>query len=137
MADLLECLIQIKALEQSIGRIERIVPAIPPGSRAGADALVAGLIEAERACARVGLGRETVNAAGASAPAVDVFIAERRANLAVLQASTAADLGRHIDWPGRPGTTLADLVAIMLANDTDRIGDLQALSRPDPEHGRN
>jgi hypothetical protein len=36
----------------------------------------------------------------------------------MLDRCTAAQLSGLVDWPGRPSTTVADLVAIMLAHDT-------------------
>jgi hypothetical protein len=132
VADLLECVIQIKALENSIERLGRFVAAAPADVRAQVEALVGRLAAAERVYARAGLGLEGEDGPLPPAPALDAFVAERRANLRILEACTADQLGGLAPWPGRPGTTVADLVAIMLANDTDMIGELQRLcaSRP-------
>jgi len=129
VADLLECLIQIKALEHSVGRIERLVAAAPAAAGAEIGGLVARLAAAERTYGRAGLGRADGGESPLPASALAAFIAERRANLKVLAACTAADLGSPVDWPGRPCTTVADLVAIMLAHDTDLIGEVRRLSR--------
>lgn len=53
------------------------------------------------------------------------FVASRGANLAMLDRCTAAELAGFVAWPGRPSTTVADLVAIMLANDTEALGELR------------
>jgi hypothetical protein len=129
VADLLECLIQVKALEHSIGRIERLVAAAPAAAGAEIGALVATLASAEHTYGRVGLGRTGAGESPAPTPALAAFVAERRANLDVLRACTAADLGSPVAWPGRRNTTVADLVAIMLANDTEVLGEVQRLSR--------
>ena len=129
MADLLECLIQIKALEHTISRLERLMSVMPGPARASAASLVAGLVRHERTCGRLGLGRPGLATHAAPGSALHAFVAERRANLEVLQACSASALGSAIDWPGRGPTTVADLVAIMLANDTDIAGELQRLAR--------
>jgi hypothetical protein len=130
MADLLECLIQIKALGETLERVTRL-----PGG-AGAAVCGARLAEAER---RYGIALGTDNegrmhaapsAAGPIAPQEE-FAARRRLNLAMLNGCTAARLGGLVDWPGRPSTTVADLVAIMLANDTEALGELR---RRRPSH---
>ena len=132
MADLLECVIQIRALEHSIGRIERLVAAAPAAAGAEIGALVARLAAAEHTYGRAGLGRTDGGESSAPTPALAAFIAERRANLDVLRGCTAADLGSPVTWPGRPHTTVADLVAIMLACDTDLLGEVRRLSRTEP-----
>jgi len=132
VADLLECLIQIKALEHSIGRIERLVAAAPAAAGAQVAALVARLAAAERTYGRAGLGRTDADGSSQPSPTFEAFIAERRANLDVLGACTAADLGSPVAWPGRPCTTVADLVAIMLANDTEVLGEVRRVSRAEP-----
>lgn len=125
MADLLECLIQIKALTHSIARLERLVAEAPAETQRTVAALLEGLSEAERAYARDGLGVAVEDAAGGPASPMDAFRAARQANLAVLEACSAEALGRRVEWPGRPGTSIADLVAIMLAHDTERIGEIR------------
>jgi hypothetical protein len=127
MADLLECLIQIKALWETIDKAARLAA---PG---GVDAWWGALADAERRYAA------TLRAA---APALrrdsppppagvserDEFVRLRRANLALLGRCTAAQLAGPVDWPGRRGTTVADLVAIMLAADTVALGELRRVS---------
>ena len=132
MADLLECVIQIKALEHAIGRIERLVAAAPAAAVAQVGTLVATLAAAERTYGRAGLRRTDAGESPAPTPALAAFIAERRANLDVLRACTAADLGSPVAWPGRRDTTVADLVAIMLAHDTEVLGEERRASRTEP-----
>ena len=129
MADLLECLIQLKALELSINRLERFVGAAPAAARANVDAVLDRLLDAEDAYARALSGLHPTRRAGAPATRLGQFAAARRAALDLLQRYSAEELGRAVDWPGRPGTSAADLVAIMLAHDTERIGDIQRLLR--------
>jgi hypothetical protein len=118
MADLLECVIQIKALREAIRVGTR---ATDGGTSAEANPVtVSGvwqrMAEAEQRYA-VALG--TAIAGGAQ------FLAMRGANLARLDRCTAAELAGFVEWPGRPSTTVADLVAIMLANDTEALGELR------------
>jgi hypothetical protein len=134
MADLLECVIQIKALRDTLDRTARLT------ERAERSAPWLPLAEAERRCA-VALG--TIGGAGAEPSRPDDgpafqrerFATLRRANLAMLEGCSAAQLAGFVAWPGRPFTTVADLVAIMLANDTEALGELRR-GRPEPEPRR-
>lgn len=136
MADLLECVIQIKALESSIGRLERIVRASPSTDGDEGKVLLTRLVEAER---RFSTARQTIGptrprradhtARRDAAIALDEWVALRRANLEVFSACTAAELGAPVAWPGRGHITLADLVAIMLAHDTEVLGQLRLTGR--------
>lgn len=128
MADLLECLIQLKALEHSLDRLERFVSAAPAAAHPHVDALMDRLIEAEDAYARALLCREPVRDPSGCATRLGRFAAVRRATLSVLQGYSAEELGRPVAWPGRPRTSVADLVAIMLAHDTERIGEIRRLA---------
>ena len=129
MADLLECLIQLKALEHSIARLERFETATPASRRADVDAVLDRLLEAERAYADALPGSRRPPQTEATAPRVGRFAAARRATLGVLQRHSAEELGSAVRWPGRPLTSTADLIAIMLAHDTERIGEIQRLVR--------
>jgi hypothetical protein len=120
VADLLECVIQIKALEESIPRLQRLLHAPPDAGDPRVAALRETLVEAERRVA--GVCQTALNHSGSD---FHEFIALRRANLDFLQACTAADLASPVEWPGRSLTTVADLVAIMLANDTEVLGELR------------
>jgi hypothetical protein len=128
MADLLECVIQIKALGAALGT------AIGARSTSGlVSAELQGvsvwqrMTDAERryALALGAAGADIVHS-GDDAPAARAdFASLRRANLAMLDRCTAAELAGVVEWPGRPSTTVADLVAIMLANDTEALGELR------------
>ena len=136
MADLLECVIQIKALGATL---EMASLSVSAGSSPGMEnvsisAAWRRMADAERryaqalgmeAGSRRGVASEPEGAAGAR----EAFLEQRRANLAMLEGCTAARLAGSVEWPGRPSTTVADLVAIMLAADTEVLGDLRR-SRP-------
>jgi enoyl reductase-like protein len=131
VADLLECLIQMKALRTSVDRLAYIVGTQSAASRARLDAPLTQLTEAERmyAAALQGLRRPgpLPGITSARVDGADVFgewAGLRQASLAVLGACTAEDLGARVSWPGRANTTVADLVAIMLARDTEVLGEL-------------
>jgi len=128
MADLLECLIQIKALGEALTerglRSERAPTdrdcaaaweRLADAERRYADALEAVLAD----------DRRSDTPPDASEAARAMFARLRRANLTVLERCTASQLAGLVDWPGRPTTTVADLVAIMLANDIDLLGELR------------
>ena len=156
MADLLECLIQIKALSETVTlSVSASASAVPAETES---VTVLGLwrrmAEAERRYAAA-LGAASASAAptDASPPDAaasrDAFLRLRIANLTMLECCTAAQLAGPVEWPGRRGTTVADLVAIMLASDTERLGDLRRACRrregdgstpesgtPTPESGR-
>ena len=133
MADLLECLIQVKALRETLvlaetGTAEKAP--VPVWQR---------LAEAERryALALEGVGPlrpKLTPSAQAPAGSLAEFVRLRRANLAMLDGYRAAQLSGLVDWPGRPSTTVADLVAIMLANDTEVLGEWRR-ARANPESG--
>ncbi len=147
MADLLECLIQIRALGETPGRLARLVAAYPhalwrraPESHFEATALVVlgEMLEAEQRFAealRTALGKAGQGAVGTLEPAhsgelapahlVARFETLRRENLALLAACSAADLARpHPASRGGRGT-VADLVAHAVASDTERVGNLR------------
>ena len=128
MADLLECVIQIKALGETLEWVTRM--------KGGADtsACWVRLAEAERRYA-FALGTDTAPRTHVAAdvpgtmPPREDFLERRRANLAMLNGCTAALLGGQVDWPGRRSTKVADLVAIMLAHDTEVLGELRRARR--------
>jgi hypothetical protein len=129
VADLLECLIQLKALGHSIDRLERFAAVVPAAVRPKADAILDRLLEAEQAYAEALGGRGLVRPTATAVTRVATFAAARRATFDRLQGYSAEQLGRPVDWPGRPATSVADLVAIMLAHDTELIGELRRLAR--------
>ena len=133
MADLLECLIQIAALRDALTHAEAMTRSIAgAGSPAPDNASVAEawthMADAERRFAAA-LGAADAGTASCRGDAEDerrAFVALRRSNLARLDACTAAQLCGLVTWPGRPSTTVADLVAIMLANDTEALCELRS-----------
>ena len=141
MADLLECVIQIKALRETLALAETGTLSISENVTAEMERVPVWQImcEAERRCATAlraesGVLSDSASTPGAPAGAREAFAALRRANLTVLERCTAARLGELVEWPGRPSTTVADLVAIMLANDTEVLGALRR-ARANPESG--
>ena len=138
MADLLECLIQIKALGETLDVATRSIPAgsSPELARVTGPGVWAEMAETERRYSTA-LGTEAgtriskAPASGDSPHAREAFVEQRRANLVMLEGCSAARLAGPVEWPGRPSTTVADLVAIMLANDTEVLGELRR-ARLDP-----
>ena len=86
---------------------------------------------AEALGAETGVRAEMPASELGTAAAREGFVERRRADLAMLSSCSAAQLGDSVEWPGRPATTVADLVAIMLANDTEVLGELRR-TRPQP-----
>ena len=138
MADLLECLIQIKALRETLALAETGTLSISENVPADMERVRVWQVmcEAERRYAQAlgtdaGVRRGAASVSGEVADARKAFLERRRANLAMLSDCGAAPLAGPVAWPGRPSTTVADLVAIMLANDTEVLGDLRR-ARQDP-----
>jgi hypothetical protein len=139
MADLLECLIQIKALGESLDMVTRSMSAgsSPETEGVTRSGVWRRMAEAERHYA-IALGAEAevqpkiAAEDSGTASAKTEFVAQRRANLSVLSRCTAAQLAGIVEWPGRRSTTVADLVAVMLANDTEVLGELRH-APPGPE----
>jgi hypothetical protein len=152
VADLLECLVQISALGETVGRLERLVEVFPDSSwrhcgdeREGSSALDAlacivlyedSLDESLRTVlARTPPGDVTaasrsLQAGGrhddrSAAAMLARFAAQRRSTLAILTHCSAEDLSRTLADPLRGSLQVADLVALTLANDTDRIGQIR------------
>lgn len=148
MADLLECLLQIKALAETPGRFAALAaraersrwqqrPA--PGVWAPVEVL-AHLADAELfwgTRVRLALTAErpvftpydqAALAARANylawppEVALERFGARRRANLELLESCDARDLGRVGLHPVRGAMTIADIVAVLLAHDVDHLG---------------
>ncbi len=136
MADLLECLIQIKALCETLEMVAPFIPATrsPESERVTVSGVWQHMAEAERRYAAA-LGTDgpvqpgSASTAGSAAGWIAEFAQLRGANLATLEACTADQLAGFVGWPGRPLTTVADLVAIMLANDTEVLGELRRACR--------
>jgi hypothetical protein len=145
VADLLECLIQIKGVADTPRRLaERVDGAVDaPGSRDDVERRaqqVARRLLAAEARFREGLASmlsrdrpavpafvavdDTDGAAGALGECVARFSDERADTVRILEACSAEQLNRIGIEPTRGPMTVADLVAVMLAHDTDRLGEL-------------
>jgi hypothetical protein len=148
VADLLECLIQIKGLADTPRRLAQrtaeAVSASPTPEEAvhRACEVACRLLLAEREF-RGSLSRvlahdrpmlpaldtlDTIDTAGISPDPIGgcerAFAAERAETVRLLEACSADQLNRIGIEPSRGPMTIADLVAVMLAHDTDRLGEL-------------
>jgi hypothetical protein len=144
VADLLECLIQIKGVADTPRRLRLRLAARPPG---GADSargarVARRMAEAEERFARCltlmlaedrpplpALPRiaDDVREDGEGVAAAEwqgQFLRRRADTVSVLERCSAEQLGRIGFEPSRGPMTVADLVALMLAYDTDCLGDL-------------
>lgn len=145
MADLLECLIQIKGVGDTPRRLTcRVEDAFERASSREAVVDLARAVAARLATAELRFGEclslmlshdrptlPTVVAAGPDGPLSGTpadwqgRFAERRAGtLQVLESCSAEQLNRIGIEPSRGPMTVADLVALMLAHDTDTLGEL-------------
>jgi hypothetical protein len=147
VADLLECLIQIKGVAETPRRLGvRLAAGAsgPPRPRRGASVAralaeaeacfgqcLAMMVNEERprlpALPRVAFDdREAGDVGDAAEPSSarwhEQFSARRAATVAVLERCSAEQLGRVGLEPSRGPMTVADLVALMLAHDTDCLG---------------
>jgi hypothetical protein len=157
MADLLECLLQIKGLRDTADRLSALAARIEPDrwSRAGepglpnAAELLARLADLESVHGtwlRLMVGSErpllpsieqqTIVALArfrdwSAADALDRFLRRRLDNLELLDACSAEDLDRVGAHAARRNLTVADVVATMLATDFDLIAQMRhALGEP-------
>lgn len=131
MADLLECLIQMRALAETVtlsvfagtrvdaSEMEDVTVSRVWQRMAGAERRYAAALGADAAAVAHSEWKTD-----ATAPRVE-FVNVRTANLEVLGRCSAAELDRLVPWPGRSATTVADLVAIMLAHDTEVLGQVR------------
>jgi hypothetical protein len=145
VADLLECLIQIKGLADTPRRL-----ALRTAKAAASSASTESAARQARDVARCLLSAEArfrlalslmlsrdrpalprlppVEVTDSPAPAVGecerAFATERAETVRVLEACSAGQLNRTGVEPARGPMTVADLVAVMLAHDTDRLGEL-------------
>jgi hypothetical protein len=151
MADLLECLIQIKGLGDTPRRLAQRAAEFTASAPFEAEATVGAVEVARRLLAaemqfRLALSRmltrdqpaleilpgdasaESETAGDTPGESLDVcqraFAAERAETLRVLDACSADQLNRKGIDALRGHVTVADLVAAMLAHDTDRLGEL-------------
>ncbi len=151
MADLLECLVQIKALAETPRRVHDLARRAPAAAwTAKPDAntwapieVLAHLADAElffatRLRLMLTAERPTLEAYDQEAlaarsnylawpltRALARFAERRESNLELLQASSAADLERVGVHRQRGALTVADLVALMLAHDTAHTGQMR------------
>ncbi len=143
MADLLECLLQIKALRETADRIRTVVTAAGAPGHAAAAAPLARLAEIEwlhGAWLRLMLTAVAPALPAFDGPAIDAldryrrsdaeraldrFVVRRRDNLELLDNCSADDLSRIGVHPGRRQVTVADVVALMLATDMEHLGAIR------------
>ncbi len=151
MADLLECLAQIKALAETAPRLAALVRQAPVERwcvRPAADvwapievlahladlelvygARLLGMISADRphlqAIDPATLARWAAYREREPAAELARFAARRADTLAVLQRCSAADLERTGSHPRRGVITVADAVAGMLAHDVSHVGQIR------------
>jgi hypothetical protein len=145
VADLLECLIQIKGVADTPRRLGLRLAAgrVAGGAHPGSAAQVArAMSEAESCfgrCLALMLERDRPELPALPRTIIDggesgdggtavgwqaQFSVQRAATVAVLERCTAEQLGRVGLEPSRGPMTVADLVALMLAHDTDCLGSI-------------
>jgi hypothetical protein len=150
MADLLECVLQIKGLRETADRVTALVHnldadrwgrAAPEGPSAAEllgqlaeiESLYGASLRLMLAAPRPGLpafDAQSLLALGRyrrwdAGEALERFLARRRDNLELLDRCLADDLSRVGLHPIRRETTIADLVAFMLASDVDHLGEIR------------
>jgi hypothetical protein len=152
VADLLECVIQIKGLAETAPRLEKMAEGVAedrwrrrPSPEAWAPIEVLGhladleLVFGARLRAMVSLdgpALQQVNGARLAEQAryidwplrtaLERFGRRRRENIELLETCSAEDLGRTGIHPSRGRLTVADMVAVMLAHDTDHVGQIRS-----------
>jgi len=151
VADLLECVIQIKALAETALRLETMAESAPedrwrrrPSPEVWAPIEVLGhladleVVFGARLRAMLSLDEpalQPVNGARLAAraryldwplrTAVERFGRRRRENIELLETCSAEELGRTGIHPSRGRLTVADMVAVMLAHDVDHVGQIR------------
>ena len=151
MADLLECLVQVRALAGTPGRLaallarcdeaswrrrdaatgtsplERLV-ALAEAELLFAAAIRLVLVEEEAALPRwqaAALLRRSGVPGWGPTDAIERFRARRADNVELLASCSAAELGRQGRHPERGPVSIADLVALALAADTETVGAIR------------
>jgi len=140
VADLLECLIQIKGVSDTPRRLTvRVTGALAAGRLRQATAVAARLAAAEArfaSCLDAMLSGDRGSLPSLDLSSLDVdpdrplgesmqaFAWRREQVVRRLDACSAVDLDRVGFEPSRGPMTVADLVALMLAHDTDQLGRL-------------
>jgi uncharacterized damage-inducible protein DinB len=151
VADLLECVIQMKGLAETAGRLAKMAEAadeprwrMRPSPGVWAPIEVLGhladfeLILGARLRAMLTLDEPALQAYDGArlaeraryldwpvARALEEFCRRRRENLELLETCSAEDLGRTGIHPTRGRLTVADVVAVVLAHDTDHQGQIR------------
>lgn len=140
VADLLECLIQLKGVADTPRRLERLASRRPLASGPSAAEVARALAIMEtwfQRCLSAMLEMERPALPGMPADAWSVgeavtdewlarFETRRAETVARLDSCSAEQLNRVGIEPSRGPMTVADLVAVMLAHDTDALGALIA-----------
>jgi hypothetical protein len=152
VADLLECVIQMKGLAESAGRLVRMARdaaeprwRVRPSPGVWAPIEVLGhlgdfeVIVGARLRAMLTLDEPPLQQIDGArlaeraryidwplARALERFERRRRENLELLETCSAEDLGRRGVHPPRGRLTVADVVAVVLAHDTDHLGQIRS-----------
>jgi hypothetical protein len=151
VADLLECVIQIKALAETVLRLERLAeegdsdrwrrrptpgvwaPIEVLGHLADLELVFGARLRAvlsldEPALQQINGARLAERARYLDWPlrtALERFGRRRRENVELLETCSAEELGRTGIHPSRGRLTVAGLVAVMLAHDVDHVGQIR------------
>lgn len=147
MADLLECLIQIKGVADTPRRLDARLGLVGEGrdqaARGRGARIARAMAEAEERFAgclalmlsedrpplpplpRVAISEGDTEEVAAGARWCAQFSARRAGTVAVLERCSADQLNRIGLEPARGAMTVADLVALMLAHDTDCLGEIR------------
>ena len=138
MADLLECLLQIRGLRETLTRVDALTCSAAAASAptfAEARLTAGALVVAERtwlaelASALPGPRAERLRSAAlacdASQDPLIQFTHARQITLEALDTCTAADLAASGDGHDRGPSRVADLIAYMLAHDVECLGLLR------------
>lgn len=151
MADLLECLLQLKALAETPGRFAELAPRAersrwyrrPAWGVWAPVEVLAHLADAELFYGtrvrlvltadrpaftpydQVALAARAAYITWPLEAALERFTVRRRENLELLESCDAVELGRAGVHPVRGAVTIADLVALLLAHDIDHLGQVR------------
>jgi hypothetical protein len=152
VADLLECVIQMKGLAETTGRLAKMAEASAesrwrtrpsPGVWAPIEVLghladfevvlgarLRAMLTIDEPALQQYDGARLVERAHflewPLARALDRFDERRRENLELLETCSAEDLGRTGIHPTRGRLTVADVVAVVLAHDVDHLGQIRS-----------
>jgi len=151
MADLLECVLQIKGLRETVDRLSGLASSVHPdrwNEPAGPGTPNAGELLARLADLEILFGAWLRLIVGAEQPllppieeqtaaalarfrswspaeALDRFLRRRLDNLDFLDRCSAEDLARAGTHAARRRLTVADVVATMLASDSERVAEIR------------